>query len=164
MNLNNLSKFETSYVSHIFNHILGGGSLDSRLYKNLRIDNSLCYSVSSNYSKYDRLMIISTSIDKDNIKLAKKLIEDAIKSMGANVSDEEVDIARQAIVNAMKVSLDSEHQIISNYFFNEIADLDLIDKRIEEYAKVTKEDVVNMYKKIKINTIYVLEGDQNGEN
>lgn len=161
MNLIGLTDFETSYVSHIFNHILGGPSLDSKLYKNLRSDNSLCYSVSSKYSKYDRLMMISTSIDKDNIKLSKKLIENAIKCMSNSITDEDVDKARQAIVNAIKVSLDSEHQIISNYFFNEIADLDLVDKRIEEYSKVTKEDVINMAKKIKINTIYVLEGDQN---
>lgn len=161
MNLIGLTDFETSYVSHIFNHILGGNSLDSKLYKNLRNDNSLCYSVSSKYSKYDRLMMISTSIDKDNIKLSKRLIEDSIKSMRTSITEEEVDKARQAIVNAIKVSLDSEHQIISNYFFNEIADLDLVDKRLEEYSKVTKEDVINMAKKIKINTIYVLEGDQN---
>lgn len=164
MNLIGLTEFETSYVSHIFNHILGGGSLDSKLYKSLRNDNSLCYSVSSKYSKYDRLMMISTSIDKDNIKLAKRLIEDAIKSMSKNISDEEIDKARQAIVNAIKVSLDSQHQIISNYFFNEIADLDLVDKRIEEYSKVTKEDVINMAKKLKINTIYILEGEQNENN
>ena len=152
MNLIGLTDFETSYVSHIFNHILGGNSLDSKLYKNLRNDNSLCYSVSSKYSKYDRLMMISTSIDKDNIKLSKRLIEDSIKSMRTSITEEEVDKARQAIVNAIKVSLDSEHQIISNYFFNEIADLDLVDKRLEEYSKVTKEDVINMAKKIKINT------------
>ena len=164
MNIVGLTDFETSYVAHIFNHILGGCSLDSRLYQSLRGENSLCYSVSSKYNKYDRLMIISTSIDRNNIKHAKKLIEECIKSMASKVTDEEVDKAKQAIVNAINVSLDSEHQLISNYFFNEIADLDLIDERIEKYSKVTKEDVINMAKKIKINTIYILEGDQNEKN
>lgn len=164
MNLVGLTDFETSYVAHIFNHILGGNSLDTKLYKNLRIDNSLCYNVSSKYSKYDRLMIISTSIDKDAIKLAKKLIEDAIKKMKSNITDEEVDKAKQAIVNAINVSLDSEHQIISNYFFNEIADLDLVDERLEKYARVTKEDVISLASKVKINTIYVLEGVENEKN
>ena len=39
-----------------------------------------------------------------------------------------------------------------------------MDIRISKYKEVTLKDVKNLSKKIKLNTIYVLEGDFNEEN
>ena len=35
---------------------------------------------------------------------------------------------------------------------------DPIDKRLEKMKEVTKEDIINLSKKVKLETIYMLEG------
>lgn len=158
LNANNLTEEETSYTAHLFNHILGGSSLDTRLYQKLRGENSLCYGVKSIYNKYDRLIIISTSVDYKNVSVAKKLIEETINSM-KHITESELTKAKQAIITSINMTLDSPTGIISNYLFNAIADLDLIEDRIEKYQRITIKDVENLIKKISINTIYVMEGN-----
>lgn len=158
LNANNLTEEETSYTAHLFNHILGGSSLDTRLYQKLRGENSLCYGVKSIYNKYDRLIIISTSVDYKNVSVAKKLIEETISSM-KHITESELTKAKQAIITSINMTLDSPTGIISNYLFNAIADLDLIEDRIEKYQRITIKDVENLIKKISINTIYVMEGN-----
>lgn len=159
LNINNLTKKETLYTAHLFNHILGGSSLDTRLYSSLRGDNSLCYNIRSIYNKYDKLIIINTSVDPSNTKLACKLIDDAIKTM-KHITEDELKKAKQAIITSINMSLDSPENIISNYLFNVIADLDLPEKRIEEYQSITIKDIENIMNKVNINTIHILEGNK----
>lgn len=160
LNTCNLTKFESSYVAHIYNHILGGASLDTRLYQKLRGDNSLCYSIRSIYNKYDSLIMISTSVDFNNIKEARKLIESVIKSMLSGIKEDELLRAKQAITTSIYTSLDSPRQLIANYLFHDIAELDLIDDRINNYNKVTVKDVELLASKVKLNTIYIMESDK----
>ena len=42
-NINNLNKEYKNVAFHVFNYLLGSGGISSKLYKNLRMDNSLCY-------------------------------------------------------------------------------------------------------------------------
>lgn len=156
ININNLTEEERSYTAHLFNHILGGSSLDTRLYQKLRGENSLCYGVKSIYNKYDRLIIITTSVDHANVGKAKKLIEDTIKGM-KSITENELNNAKQAIITSINMTLDSPTQIISNYLFNAIADLDLVEDRIEKYQSITTKDVEKLTNKISINTIYIME-------
>ena len=44
-----------------------------------------------------------------------------------------------------------------------ILNSDDINTRISKFEKVTKEDVINFSKKIKMDTIFLLEGDHNEE-
>ena len=58
LNLKNLTSYEKKYGANMYNLILGGGSLDTKLYQKLRVQNSLCYNVMSMYQKYDNLIYI----------------------------------------------------------------------------------------------------------
>lgn len=48
----------------------------------------------------------------------------------------------------------------SNVYFN----YDLLDERIENISKVTKEDIINLHKKINMDTIFILEGEKDEKN
>ncbi len=162
-NTTNLTPYERKYSMQIFNMILGGGSLETKLYQNLRDKNSLCYNVQSIYNKYDNILIIFTSIDKDNISKAKKLIESSVKEMHKNISEEELSRAISSCISSINLSLDDEGRIIDNYLFNYMAELDPIDTRLEEYKKVSLKDLKGLSSKIKLNSIYILEGENHGE-
>lgn len=161
MNVNGLSEKMQKYDAQIFNMILGGGSLETKLYKNLRDKNSLCYNVYSLYLKYDNLLVIGTSVDKKNVNKAIKLIKSSIDEMYENVSNEEVSRAISSVITSINMSTDSPGQIIDQYLFQYISSLDSIDERLKNYKKVTKEDVMKVASHLSLNTIYVIEGDEN---
>ena len=159
-----LNEHERKYIMQIYNMILGGGALETKLAQNLRNKNSLCYGVQSIYNKYDNLLIITTSVDKDNIEKAKKLIQSSVNEMKKEVTEEELTHAITSSISSINMAFDYQNRIIANYLFNYMAELDPMDIRISKYKEVTLKDVKNLSKKIKLNTIYVLEGDFNEEN
>ena len=163
LNTINLTDYEKKYIFHIYNMILGGGSLETKLYHNLRNDNSLCYNVMSSYQKYDNLLFIATSVDKSNEDLAIKLIDKTIKEMNNKITDVEVNNAISSKIASLNMIYDIPGRIIDEYLFRYVTGLDDIEKRIEEYKKITKEDVMKVAKKVMINTIYVLEGGSQDE-
>lgn len=143
----NLSEYERKYAMQIYNMILGGGSLETKLYQNLRGKNSLCYNITSIYNKYDNLMLVSTAIDSENINKAKKLIELSVDEMLKNVKEEELERAISSCIASINLSYDEQGRIIDNYLFSYMAELDPMDERITNYQNVTIEDIYKVAKK-----------------
>ena len=160
-NLLDLTKRERDIVIHLYNVLLGSGGLTSKLYKYIREENSLCYSCNSNYQKYDQLLMVYAGIDKKDKELCIKLTNKAMDEMlNGDFSDEELDNAKKTIVSSIKMSEDTLGGIINNYLINELDDLPLYDERIKEFNKVTREDIIEVAKKVKLNTIYLLAGEE----
>ncbi|MBQ6687139.1 MAG: insulinase family protein [Bacilli bacterium] len=156
-NLNDLTVRERNHVFPLFNYIFGNGTLNSKLCKYLREENSLCYSVGSMYLKYDKLLMVKTSLAKENVKLANKLIIKALKEMQkGDFTLEQLDDAKTGLLFGTKVSLDNPVSIIDNYVFNVYDNITLLEERPKAIKSVTKEEIVNLAKKIKLNTVYVL--------
>jgi len=164
LNTLNLTEEEKRYPFIIYNLILGGGSLETKLYGHLRDEHSLCYNVLSLFQKYDNLEIIQTGIDYKNMNLAKKLIKETLHEMENSVTDDEVNRAILAVISAINISLDRPEKIIDQYFFEYLGSIEPMDVRIEKFKKVTKEEVMKIAKKVKLNTIYVLKGGEKHEN
>lgn len=162
-NIKDLNKKEKNIDFHVFNYLFGSGGITSKLYKNLRCDNSLCYSVRSLYLKYDELLIVEVSLDKENVKLAEKLIKKSIKEMlDSNYTDETIEDAKKNLIFSLKMGLDNNVSILNNYVFNVYDELPLIDERIELINKVTREDLNKCAKSLSLNTIYIQDaGDKN---
>lgn len=160
-NLDNLTKRERDFVIHLYNIILGSGGLTSKLYKYLREENSLCYNVSSMYQKYDNLLMIYSGIDAKDKELCIKLVEKSMDEMkkGEFTSDE-LDNAIKTVISSIKMSEDTQGGIINNYLFNDLDQLPLYDERVKEFKTVTKEEIMNVAKKVKLNTIYLLKGEE----
>lgn len=159
-NLDNLNKKERDYVIQLYNIILGSGGLTSKLYKYLREENSLCYIVSSMYQKYDGLLLIYSGIDKKDKNKCLKLINKALQEMiNGDFTEEELDNAKKAVISSIKMSEDTNGGIINNYLFNELDNLPLYDERVKEFKKISKKDVIEVAKKVRLNTIYLLSGE-----
>jgi len=161
-NIQNLDKKQKNIDFHVFNYLFGSGGITSKLYKNLRVDNSLCYSVRSLYLKYDELLIVEVSLDKENVSKAEKLINKSIKEMlESKYTDEVLEDAKKNLIFSLKMGLDNNVSILNNYVFNVYDGLPLIDERIKEIQKVSREDLNNCAKSLKLNTIYIQDaGDK----
>ncbi len=164
LNLYNLTDFEKKYVANLYNIILGGASLQTKLSKKLRIDNSLCYNIQSSYLKYDNLILISTGVDINGEEKAIKLIKDAINEMKTNITDKELSEAKELTFTSLKMIEDSPSRIIDNLLYQDLGIIDDYEERIINFKKVTKEDIYNLANKINICTIYSLRGSLNEEN
>ena len=158
-NVNNLNDVEKHIKFQVFNYIFGSGGLTSKLYKKIREENSLCYGISSMFLKYDKLLVIHISLDNKNIKKAISLVKKCLKEMVNGIFLEE-DLA-DAIKNinlALDYTYDNNSSLLNNYVFNVFDNLPLIEDRKKELTKIKKEDVINVAKKLKLNTIYLLNG------
>lgn len=158
-NLKNLSELEKNITLNAFNYLYGSGGLTSKLYKSIREENSLCYAINSMYLKYDKLLMVQISLDNCNVKKAISLVKKELKSMqNGNFSEEEVKDAINNMVISLDMSLDNNIAILNNYVFNIYDKLPSIEERKEYFKKLTKEDIVNVSKRVKLNTIFTLEG------
>lgn len=158
-NLKNLSELEKNITLNCFNYLYGSGGLTSKLYMSIREENSLCYAINSMYLKYDKLLMVQISLDNCNVKKAISLVKKELKSMqNGNFSEEEVRDAINNMVISLDMSLDNNIAILNNYVFNIYDKLPSIEERKEYFKKLTKEDIVNVSKKVKLNTIFTLEG------
>lgn len=158
-----LTDFEKNYVLTLYNIILGGGS-ESLLFQNVREKHSLCYYVSSSSNKLDNLIIISSGIAKNNFKKTLSLIKKEMKNMELGNFDEEmIERAKIKYNSVLDEMYDYPNQIISAYYASEILGVDFPDVRKKKIMTVTKEDIIKISKKIKMDTIYLLGGKETDE-
>ena len=164
--LDGLNEKEKNITFHFYNYLLGGGGLNTKLYQLLREKNSLCYGIKSAYLKYDNLLVIQTSIDKKDVKMACKLIDQAFMEMkNGDFSEEDLEHAKENFVFSLNLSLDNESGILNNYVFHIMDNLPLIEDRIKMIDDITKEEIVKLSSKIKPSITFVLEsGDNDGRN
>lgn len=159
-NLCDLTDYERNTVFNIYNYILGSGGITCKLYQEIREKNSYCYAINSMYLKHDQMLLIHVSLDEKNRKDAIKLIKKTVKSMeDGKFSEEEINIAKQNYELALNISLDNQIAILNNYVFKVFDELPSLEERLELIHKVSKEDIMKVAHKLKINTIFALEGE-----
>ena len=161
--LNNLTDYERQYVIRIYNEILGGSS-NSMLFENVREKNSLCYYINSDVKAYDNILFIYSGINNKNVDKALKLIKKTMKDIeNGNINDEVFNSAKETIASGITASMDNPSGIINTYYAHELVGSSLFEERIENFNKVTKEDVVNVSKKISLYSVLTLEKGENNE-
>ena len=161
--INKMSDYEKNYPLVLANLILGGGT-DSKLFKEVREKNSLCYTIHSSTNKLDNLMIIRAGIDRNNYEKTVDLISKNIKDMQkGKFTDPDIEIAKQFYNTSLESIEESEFHIINEYLFEEILGIDPIKIRQEKMKSVKKQEIVKVSKKLTMDTVFLLEGVKHGE-
>lgn len=163
LRINNISDYELKYVMSLYSTILGGGT-NSKLFKVVREENSLCYYISSTASVISKIITIIAGINKEDYDKAISLIKEEIEKLKqGNITDKDIIDAKKIYVSGCMEIYDSPSSIISNYLSHEYADLDLVEDRIKKIEDVTKDDIISFAKKVEVDTIFNLEGDLENE-
>lgn len=162
--LDKLTDFEKKYCLSIYNFILGGGP-DSKLFKNVREKHSLCYTINCNYRPVNNIMLINAGINSSDFKKCVNLIKKELSKMSnGDFDDNDIMAAKITYINSLKEIEDNEPSILKIFESAEYLGFDLIDERSKSILNVTKQDIINLSKKIHLDTIYLLEGVENEEN
>lgn len=162
--LNNLTEYERKYVLLVYGELLGGSS-NSLLFDTVREKNSYAYYVNSNVKAYDNTMMIYSGIEPGNsenvLKLIRKTLTDITKG---KFEDSLLESAKETIISSIKASKDSPAGIINTYYAMVLVNSLSFEERIENIRKITKNDIINLSKKINMHTVYLLEGDNDERN
>lgn len=156
--LHKLTDFERRYVLRLYNELLGGSS-NSILFNDVREKNSYAYYIYSDIQAYDNILYICSGIENGNEDKVFKVIKKSISKVNKGSFDEEyLNSCKESVISSIKASMDKPSGIINTYFAKYFVDSDTSEKRIENINKVTKEDIINLGKKIKINREFILKG------
>ena len=161
--LKDLTYHETMHVLRIYNTILGTMN-DSILFNIVREENSLCYSISSYYSKYNESLTIYAGINKKNYKKTVKLIKECVNLMSDRKTVESLfDYAKKTINTFLNSYYDDVVAQVNTYYLREFEETENVEELRENINKVTVDEVIKLNEKIKLSTIYMLKGDASND-
>ncbi len=148
------------YALNVYNSILGG-TPSSKLFQNVREKESLAYTTKSRYYRFKGIFIIYAGIEESNYERAKKVILDQISDMeNGNISELELNSSKQSLVNDLLEWNDSKISLAKLAYTNVINNEKItIDELITNMKAVEIEDVVRIAKKVKLQLIYMLGGE-----
>ncbi len=142
----------------LLNAVFGSG-MTSKLFVNVREKLSLCYYASSAVEKYKGLMLVSSGIEFDKYETAKNAIFGELEACRCGrISETELESARRGILSALRAALDVPARLDDYYIGNAIAGGDSVEMLIEKIARLTKDDLVRVAKRIRTDTVFFLEG------
>ncbi len=163
-NIKNPTNLEKMVVFNVLSHILTG-DLSSRLYKEIREKNSLCYGIYSDYMLFGNLFKITSSLDYNNVEKATSLIEEELEKIKkGSITREEVKKTISFLKKQYEGMDEHNYSITSDYISNKILGLPSAKDIIRSLNLVVKEDVIKAANKLILNTIYVLKEEKNEEN
>ena len=151
---------ERSVIS-VYNTILGGGA-NSKLFQNVREKASLAYSASSSYIRRKNAIFIKTGIETENYEKALDIIKKQLEEMkNGNITDDEFNSGKQLIISNLNLISESQEDLIAYYFDQKLYDENLkLEEYIEKIKQVTKQEVIDLAKEVKLDTIYFLCGKE----
>ena len=155
-----LTDFERKYVFVLYSWILGGG-MNSLLTQTVREKNSLCYYIYATRQNLFETMKIFAGINGLDFDKTYRLIKEEMKNMeNGNFSSELFEGVKEIYYNSLIKIEDGQSDLVGSYTSELFVGNDSIIERKKQMSKVTKEDVMNLAKKVHIDTVYLLKGER----
>jgi zinc protease len=132
-------------AAYIVDHILGGGTFSSRLYREVREKRGLAYSISDSlvWLRSTALMIGGTATRADRTAETLKVIEGEIERLAeTGPTDEELTKAKSYLKSSYALNLDTSNKIAGALLQIQLDDLgiDYMDRRSSLIDAVTLDD------------------------
>jgi predicted Zn-dependent peptidase len=155
--LNDFNLEDKKYALILFN-IIFGNSPESRLFKEVREEKSLAYSINSAFRRLDNFYYVCAGISYNNYNKALNTIKKCLSDIQKNgITDEELDKAKALYISTLNDAMESPSSIIETYFAELYFDNDSYKKQLEKIEAITKKDIIRVANLLKIDTIYLLK-------
>ncbi|WP_412990007.1 EF-P 5-aminopentanol modification-associated protein YfmF [Pediococcus siamensis] len=152
------------YAGITFNALFGGSPL-SKLFLNVREKASLAYYASSNIDVFNGLMVVQTGINTADKARVLKIIEQQLTDIErGEFTDENVAQIKAGLVSNYIASLDTERTYTARALTNNLVKSAVTaDQWINAIQKVTREEIMAVAKKVRLQAVYFLsaEGEEN---
>ena len=143
----------------LLNAVFGAGPT-SKLFMNVREKMSLCYYASSSIEKHKGIMVVTSGIETCNFDRAKaEIFRQLDACVQGDITDEELENARRAILSALCASLDSPSRMDEYSLSCALAGSDVpVETLMEQIRSVTRQQICDAARKLSVDTIYFLKG------
>ena len=156
-------KDDDFYARQMMTDIFGGGAY-SRLFMNVREKLSLCYYCSARMFRNKGVMAVQSGIEKEN---RQKVLDEILAQLEVmkkgEFTDGEFESSKKAICDSLRGAFDTPEGIDLYLSLKSDSKIDSIEETIEKYEKVTREDIVRAANDLTLDTVYMLEGRDSGD-
>ncbi len=141
---------------------LFGGFSHSKLFINVREKESLAYYAASRLESHKGVMMVMSGIEFNKYERAVEIIKEQFQAMKkGDFTDQEVEQTKAMIKNQILETADvargfvelAYHQVVSGYKRT-------MEEWLNQVDAVTKEDLIRVANKVKLDTIYFLKGKE----
>jgi len=150
---------EENYPAAIVYNTIFGGSAVSKLFNNVREKLSLCYYVSSSIDRLKEIMIVRSGVEFENFtKAYDEIMAQQELMVKGEFSDDEIDSAKKQLISAYESKTDSVGGMAEYNTMQLLLGTDVsIEEMIEKIKRVTREEITQAAKGMKLDTIYYLD-------
>lgn len=155
---------EERYIASVYNAILGSGS-NSKLFQNVREKASLAYSAGSLYLRQKNNIFIKCGIEIANKEKAMDIIKQQLEEMkNGDFSEQDIENAKKLITAGINSIPDEQDTEITYYLGQELSNSEVsLEEYLDKIRKVTKQQIIEIAKRIRIHTIYFLKDEEKGK-
>ncbi|QGH34593.1 insulinase family protein [Gracilibacillus salitolerans] len=142
---------------HVFNGLFGGFP-SSKLFMNVREKHSLAYYAASRIESHKGLMFVFSGIAPEQFENAKDIILEQMEQMRkGEFTDNELNETKEMTINQLRETLDNAQGMIELHYQSVLAQSSISPEQLlQKVNKVTKDQVINVANKVKLDTIYLL--------
>lgn len=145
--------------------ILGGTPM-SKFFLNVREKLSLCYYCAARYDRSKGMLLVDSGVEHDKIEEAKTAILHEIEEMKAgNFTDEEMGQALSSLQNTYRSVAESAYGVQTYYVTQYMEDGHAYtpEEQCEKLQSVTRSQIVEAANLLRLDTVYLLTGEEGGE-
>ncbi|HHU56422.1 MAG TPA: insulinase family protein [Acholeplasmataceae bacterium] len=159
----NVNALDDLYVPMTVFNMMFGGMGSSDLFRVVREENSLAYTVSSSVFFDTCIMVVSAGIDSKDYELTTDLIIKQLeKYKQGHVDENLMVIAKENLISNINQTVDDPYANLNFVLKNNLLNNLTAEQLVEAIKNVTKEDIIKASQKIELDTIYCLKGEANG--
>lgn len=154
---------EENYAAKVMCTLFGGsGASQSRLFRFVREEMSLCYYCFSRFQNLKGIMTVECGVEPENLAKAEEAILQQLKALQqGDFTEEELWVAKLSLQNMCR-TVEDYGGGLENFYMSQIQYEDMHTPREEEQAiwQVTAEQVQQAAQRVKLDTVYTLMGGE----
>lgn len=137
---------------------LFGGTPSSRLFKNVREKQSLCYYCAAGFNGFTSCLSVDSGVEHKNTQRTTEAIKKELKDMiEGEISNQEIEETKLIIQNSLKSNYDGIHGLEAWYLNEAVRGTFLTPEEVmEKVEKVTAEDIKKVLSLLNLNVVYTL--------
>ncbi len=137
---------------------LFGGTASSRLFKNVREKQSLCYYCAAGFNGFTSSMSVDSGVEHKNTQRTIEAVQTELTNLiDGEITRQEINEIKLTIANSLKANYDGLHGLEAWYLNEAVRGTALTPEQVMELVeKVTAEDIKNVLKLLNLNVIYTI--------
>jgi len=148
------------YPAMVMLNTVFGAGMTSKLFLQIREEQSLCYYANSSLDKFKGVMVVGSGIDFDKYEIARDgILHQLDLCKQGEITDQELESARSYLISAFRTSIDSPGRLDDYAIGQAIAGLEGgMEQMIDQIGRVTKDQVIEAANSLQLDTVYFLKG------